>query len=110
MIMVLLDEPTIILFDSQDNPPDCLEAVDVMNGEYFFCDDDGQRYVGAVTRSVGGSYPVEYRLRPDGEPSLSLAMNLAETAVMLVPNPWYADLESLHRHLKNRSIVGARIR
>jgi hypothetical protein len=108
MIMVLLDEPTIILFDSPDNPPDCLEAVDVMNGEYSFCDDDGQRYVGVVTRSVGGSYPVEYRLRPDGEPDLALAKNLAETAVMLVPNPWYADLESLRRHLKARNTVGTR--
>jgi hypothetical protein len=104
MMMVFLDEPTILLFDSPDKPPDWLEALDVTNGEYCFCDDDGQRYVGVVTQRLGGSYPVGYCLRPDGEPDPTLATNLAERAVMLVPNPWHADLESLRRHLKARSL------
>jgi hypothetical protein len=107
MMMVLLDEPTLMLFDSPDNPPDCLESVDVINGEYRFCDDDGQRYVGVVTRTVGGSYPIEYLLRPDGEPDSTLPRELARKAVLLVPNPWHLDLASLLRHLEARDSTRA---
>ena len=53
MVMVLLDEPTLILFASPDRPPDVLEAEDVIGGEYSFCDQDGQRYEGVITRPSG---------------------------------------------------------
>lgn len=49
MMMVLLDEPTLMLFESPDKPPDWLEAVDVLNNEYRFCDDNGQLFVGVST-------------------------------------------------------------
>ena len=101
MMLVLLDEPTLMLFGSPDTPPDGLEAIDVVNGEYFFCDDDGQPYVGVVTRAVD-RYPLEYSLRPEGNPDIANARDLAGKAVLLAPNPWYADLESLRRHLEAR--------
>jgi hypothetical protein len=103
MMMVLLDEPTLILFDSPDKPPDQLEAVDVMNGEYFFCDDKGQRYVGLIARPRGWFRPPEYGLRPEGTPDMTHALTLVDRAVLIEPNEWFPDLESLRRHLVART-------
>jgi hypothetical protein len=102
MMMVLLDEPTLILFDSPDKPPDLLEAMDVLNGEYSFCDDDGQRYEGVITRPAGRFHTPEYGLRPVGGPDIAHALELVDRAVMLEPNAWYADVESLRRRLTDR--------
>ena len=63
MMMVLLDEPTLILFEPPDEPPDRLETVDVMNGEYSFCDAGGQVYEGVVTDPGGWIGPTDYGLR-----------------------------------------------
>ncbi len=108
MMMVLLDEPTLILFASPDKPPDRLEAVDAISGGYSFCDDDGQRHVGVVTRTVGRSFPTEYLPRAEGERDATIAMDSADRAVILEPNLWHVDLESLRRHLKSRRSVGTR--
>ena len=99
MMMVLLDEPTLVLFDTPDKPPDQLETVDVMNGEYFFCNDKGQRYVGYITRSRTWFHPPEFGLRPDGKPDIKDALALVDRAVMIESNKWFPDLESLRRHL-----------
>jgi hypothetical protein len=106
MMMVLLDEPTLLLFDSPDKPPDWLEAVDVLNGEYSFCDDDGQRYEGVITRSAGWLHAHEYVLRPVGAPDIANALELVDRAVMIEPNAWHADLESLRRYLAARRRAG----
>jgi hypothetical protein len=100
MMMVLLDEPTLILFESPDRPPGWLEAVDVMNGEYSFCDDQGQRYVGFITREAGWFRAQEYGLRPEGAADIANAQSLVEHAVLLEPNEWFPDIESLRRYLK----------
>jgi hypothetical protein len=99
MIMVLLDEPTLILFESPDKPPDRLEAVDVMNGEYSFCDEDGQMYEGVLTDPGGWFRPAEYGLRPVGPPDIANALALVELAVMIEPNPWFSDLKKLRAYL-----------
>jgi hypothetical protein len=106
MMMVLLDEPTLMLFKSPDKPPDWLEAVDVLDGEYSFCDEDGQRYVGVMTRPAGWFRLPEYILRPEGDPDITNALQLAEQAVMIKSNEWFADLESLRRHLEERRRAG----
>jgi hypothetical protein len=102
MMMVLLDEPTLILFESPDEPPNYLETVDVMSGEYSFCDDGGQRYVGYITHTPGWFRAERFGLRPEGAPDIANALDLVERAVVIEPNQWFADVESLRRHLKDR--------
>ena len=107
MMMVLLDEPTLILFESPDEPPDWLEAVDVLNDEYRFCDDNGQRFVGVIVRRPGWLGPEDdYILRPEGAPDIANAIALVERAVMIEPNRWFADVESLRRYLADRRETG----
>jgi hypothetical protein len=108
MMMVLLDEPTLILFESPAQPPAQLEAVDVLNDEYSFCDDNGQRYVGVITRPTGWFRRPEYgySLRPEGAPDITNALKLAERAVMIEPNTWFEDLESLRSWLEDRRRAG----
>lgn len=104
MMICLLDEPTLIIFDSPDLPPDKLELIDVMNGEYSFCDDNGQRYVGVITQPEGWFRAAEYGLRPEGSPDIANALALVDRAVLIEPNERFPDLESLCRYLMSRRI------
>ncbi len=106
MMMVLLDEPTLILFGSPESPPAFLDAVDVLNGEYSFCDDSGQSYVGVMTRPAGWFRAEEYLLRPDGASDIANAIELVKRAVVIEPNEWFTDLESLHLCLEDRRAAG----
>ena len=110
MMIVLLDEPTIMLFESPDRPPEDLEAVDVLGGEYTFCDDDGRFYVGFVSRPAGWFRSEEYGLRPEGKPDIARALSLVDRAVVLERNHWFADLAALRRHLEARAAASARDR
>ena len=84
MMMVLLDEPTLVLFESPSQPPDRLEGVDVLNDLYSVCDDSGQRYVGVITRPTGWFYfrrpEYGYVLRPEGAPDITNALELTDLA------------------------------
>jgi hypothetical protein len=102
MRMMLLDEPTLMLFESPDKPPDLLEAVDVLNNEYRFCDDNGQLFVGVSTHPGGRFREPEYVLRLEGPPDVANALDLVDRAVMIIPNPWFADVASLRRYLVGR--------
>lgn len=69
MILVLeIKSGLLHLFSSIAQTEAHLEAIDVENNEYEFCDDSGQRLVGeiitAVTRFRAGSF----RLKPVGVP------------------------------------------
>ena len=101
-MMVLLDEPTLILFESPNRPPAWLETEDVLNGEYSFCELHGQRYVGFLTRQAGWFHASEFGLRPDGAADIANAQKLVEQEVMLMPNEWFHDIESLRHYLKGR--------
>jgi hypothetical protein len=102
MMMVLLDEPTLMLFESPYKPPEWLEAVDVLNNEYRFCDDNGQRFVGASTHPGGWFREPEYALRAQGSPDIANALELVARAGMIMPNPWFADVDSLRCYLEGR--------
>jgi hypothetical protein len=65
MMMILTDDHAIELFDSPGHPPNWIELLDVENGEYQFCDDSGQRYVGEIARPAGLFRPAQWRLRPE---------------------------------------------
>ena len=78
MMIMLGDDPVIEIFDSPENPPNSIEGIDVQNGIYQFCDDQGQRYVGEVTYYTRWfTRREQIKLRPEGVPDIKnvLALN-----------------------------------
>ena|SRR5437773_7113386 len=102
MMIMLRDDPVIEVFDSPENPPSWIEGIDVENGEYQFCDDRGQRYVGVIRRASTWRRQPEFVLRPEGTPELTNVLDLIQRAEMIEPNERFPDLESLRKHLTNR--------
>jgi hypothetical protein len=99
MMIMLRDDRVIEIFRSPDAPPGWIETIDIENGEYRFCDERGQRYVGEVTHPPGLFREGEFRLRPEGGPNLNNALELIGGAQFIEPNDQFPDLESLRRHL-----------
>lgn len=102
MMIRRLDEPTSRIFDAPENPPNWIEAVDIDNQEYAFCDDDGQRYAGVITRRGRRSWPEAFELQPIGVPNISNAIKLVDSAVVIEPNDRFPDLASLRAYLVGR--------
>ena len=107
MIIVLLDDSTIMLFGSTDKVMIELEAIDIENEEYLFCDEHGQRFLGVVTTKPRGWFRQDefLELRPVGEPDVANAIALVDRAVFVCPNEWFADLASLRGYLVSRESV-----
>jgi len=70
-----------------------LEAIDVENGEYEFCDDAGQRFVGEVVSPVMKFRAGSFRLRPDGTPDRAVVASFLSRARSL--DRGFADIKSL---------------
>ena len=102
MILVLYDDLAIGVFGSAAAAVKDLEGIDVMNDEYSFCDDAGQRYVGSVTRQEGWLRHEEVALQPEGKPDTANALALLDRAMRMEPNDMFADIESLRRHIVSR--------
>ena len=102
MMLILRDDPVIEIFESPDNPPDWIEAIDIENNEYQFCDDDGQQYVGVITRPSSWARLTLYELKPVGSPDLANALTLVDRAVAIEPNHKFDDLAALRNYLLDR--------
>jgi len=102
MMVILRDDLVIEIFASPDNPPDWIEAIDIENEEYAFCDDDGQRYAGIITQPAGWFLPAAFVLQPVGAPDMANAIGLVDRAVAINPNDEFPDLASLRSYLVNR--------
>jgi len=98
-MLILRDDPVLELFESPLTPPNWIEAIDIENKEYSFCDDQGQIYVGVITKPSGWFQPTTFELRPDGKPDIANALALIDRARVLEPNIWFRDLSSLRQHL-----------
>jgi hypothetical protein len=99
---MLNDEKVIEVFESSAAPPKWIEAIDVENNEYSFCDDRGQRFVGIVTKSRGWFGDKTFELRPEGAADISNALSLVEKAVAVKPNERFSDLSALCEYLNFR--------
>jgi predicted GTPase len=53
MIFMLRDDQVIQIFEAPSTVRDAIEAIDIENQEYQFCDENGQRYIGVITESIG---------------------------------------------------------
>lgn len=62
----------LYLFSTVAEAESDLEAIDVQNGEYEFCDDIGQRFVGEIVAPVTKFCAGTFRLKPDGAPDKEL--------------------------------------
>jgi hypothetical protein len=75
----------------------------VENGEYAFCNDNGQRYRGELIRPAGFFKAEEWRLVPEGTPELKNALAIVDRATDVeVGCSVFSDLESLRQHLTSR--------
>lgn len=100
MMLMLLDEPVIEVFQDPTSPPAWIESIDIENDEFSFCDTEGQRYIGVVTEPARWFRGAVFELRPTGDPDLANVLSLVDRAILIVSNPHFADLEALLRHLK----------
>ena len=98
-MMILRDDPVIELFESPDAPPRWIEAIDIANNEYRFCDDLGQRYVGVVKQPTRWYRLPTYELQPLGTPDMAHALALLDRATMIERNQRFADLAGLRTYL-----------
>ena len=99
MMLMLRDDPVIELFDSPDVPPNWIEAIDIENKEYQFCDEHGQKYIGVITRPASLFREASFELRPEGAPELKNVLLLIEEAELLEPNERFASLVALRQYL-----------
>lgn len=100
MMMLLRDDAVIELFDSPSTPPNWIEAVDVENREYSFCNEFGQRFEGVITRPISRFHSGEFELRPVGISAISNALDLVDRAKAIEPNSRFDSLNSLRRFIQ----------
>ena len=73
MILVLETQGSLLyLFSSVTEAESHLEAIDIENHEYEFCDDTGQRFAGEITAPDTVFRAGRFRLRPQGVPDGSV--------------------------------------
>ena len=100
LMFALCDDGGIVVFDSADHPPNSMEWIDVENGEYHFCDEHGQLYMGQIVRPATFFRPEQWCLVPVGPPSTDNVSSLIEEAIYLNPNKFgFADLRSFKQYL-----------
>jgi len=69
MILVFETNGSLLhLFSSVSEAESQLETIDIKNGEYEFCDDTGQRFIGEIVAPVTTFRAGSFRLKPDGAP------------------------------------------
>lgn len=102
MLLMLTDDLVIYVFPSTASPPDWIEAIDIENREYSFCDETGQIYEGRITSPIGVFSTGAFRLVPVGEPDKKNALDLIGRAVALDPNSHFESLRALRENLLSK--------
>ena len=80
MLLALDTDRELYLFSSLAEAEAWLEAIDIENEEYDFCDDSGQRFTAEITSPVTKMRSGEFRLVPQGEPDPSLPLTFWASA------------------------------
>ena len=81
MMLVLETNGSLLhLFSSATEAESHLEAIDIENGEYEFCDETGQRFVGEVIALATTFRTGSFRLRPDGVPDRAVVWSFLARA------------------------------
>jgi hypothetical protein len=81
MILVLETNGCLLhLFSSVAEVESHLEAIDIENREYEFCDDTGQRFIGEITTPVTRFGGGRFRLVAEGVPDSKLVSSFLARA------------------------------
>ena len=83
MLIVLDKDCEVHLFASITEAQRELEAIDVENLEFEFCDDRGQRFRPQITSPVTAFRAGAFALHPDGSPDKVLPLSILARAVHL---------------------------
>jgi hypothetical protein len=109
MIIVFANDQTVGVFHNIDSVLTACEAVDVEDGEYCFFDECGRRFVPIIIKPVsrtpgffgewvsGGDFKLELDTQDDGS-----AFDRAIATVLAIdPNPRFASVADLARHVSD---------
>ena len=80
MLVLEKDDGRLMTFPSGYEAEGYCELIDVENGEYEFCDDDGQIYLHAVTKKSAFFSSGDYILAPVGTSDVQNALRLIGNA------------------------------
>ncbi len=80
MFVLEINGGLLHLFSDAAEAESQLEAIDIENAEYEFCDDTGQRFVGQVVAPAGALHSGKFHLRPDGAPNPSILASILSWA------------------------------
>ena len=80
MLVLEINGGLLHLFSNAAEVESYVEAIDIENGEYEFCDDTGQRFVGELVAPVGFFRTGSFRLRPDGVPDRAVVASILSRA------------------------------
>jgi len=80
MLILEINGGLLHLFSSAAEVESHVEAVDIENAEYEFCDDNGQRFAGKIVRPPGWFLPSRIHLVPVGVPEQTLVASFVSRA------------------------------
>jgi len=80
MLLVLDSDRELYLFSTIAEPEAALEAIDIENDEYDFCDESGQRYSPKIASPVTTFRPGAFQLVPEGQPDPALPLTFWASA------------------------------
>jgi hypothetical protein len=103
MLLVFDRDNYLHVFESVAAPEGHLEAIDVELGEYEFCDETGQPYVGEMLRTVEKWQDGEFRIVPRGERDPALPHSfLARAAQCYSKLPSFKNLQEARPYFATR--------
>ena len=85
-MLILRDDQVIETFTSPGLPPTWIETIDVENEEYEFCDTDGQRFIGKITKGKNFYSLDTFELVPDGAPNIDNLTSILDRALFVERN------------------------
>ena len=80
MILALDTDSVLHLFPSEEQASKDLEAIDIENHEYEFCDDAGQGFSAEITTPVTPFGSGTFKLVPSGAPDPGLPQSFLDRA------------------------------
>ena len=104
MLIVLDKDRELLLFASIAEAERYLEAIDVQNLEYEFCDELGQRFVGEITSLITTFRQGAFALRPEGSADSAFPSGMLARAIHLGrPSGDVTSLSELKIHLERHT-------
>lgn len=103
MILAIDADLWLHVFEAEEEVYRKIEAIDIENHEYEFCDDVGQRFIPRIVLPVTTFRNGTFKLIPDGEKDLNITLSfLSRAKGMANRYKGIASLDSLRTYLEQR--------